>query len=99
MTAKLQRFWFIRSLVVICAIVAMLTVSAASSSAAHVHARTPAGQCDICFSVHIVSSEAITTVNLFHAPETHEQFLSGDVIPGYRLPTLRSTVDRGPPSL
>jgi hypothetical protein len=98
-TGKLHIRRFLKPLIAFCAVVAMLTVSAASLSAAHVHARTPANQCDICFTVHVVSSEAVAVVHLFQRPETHERFVPGDVIQGYRLLTVRSAVDRGPPSL
>ena len=90
---------FVKALIALCAVVAMLTVSAASASATHIHARTPAGQCDICFTLHVVSSEAVAVVHLFQGPESQERFVPGDIIEGYRLPTLRSAVDRGPPSL
>jgi hypothetical protein len=98
-TGKLYTGRFFKAIMALCAVVAMLSVSAASASAAHIHARTPAGQCDICFTLHVVSSEAVAVVHLFQRPESHERFVPGDIIEGYRLPTLRSAVDRGPPSL
>ena len=99
MTEKLYNRRLVKALIALCAVVAMLSVSAASASATHIHARTPAGQCDICFTLHVVSSEAVGAVHLFQRPESQERFVPGDVVVGYRLPTLRSAVDRGPPSL
>lgn len=99
MTGKLHSRRFLKSLIALCALVAMMTVSAASSSAAHIHARTPAGQCDICSTVHVVSSGAVAVVHFFERPESQERFVPRDIVEGYRLPAMHSAVDRGPPSL
>jgi hypothetical protein len=98
-TGNLHRRWFFKPLIALFAIMAMLTVSAASASAEHIHAKAPASQCDICFTLHAVSSEAMAVVQLFHAPTAGERCISGDVIRGYPLPNLRAAVDRGPPSI
>lgn len=88
-----------KPMIALCALLAMLAVSAASSSATHIHAKTPAGQCDICFTLHVVSSEAVAVVHLLQRPETHERLIAAEIVAGYRLPMLRAAVDRGPPSL
>jgi hypothetical protein len=98
-TGNLHRCWFFKPLIALFAIMALLTLSAASASPEHIHSKAPASQCNICFTLHAASSEAIAIVQLFHAPTAGERFIPGEVIRGYPLPTLRSAVDRGPPSI
>jgi len=88
-----------RRIIAILAILALLGVSAAYSSSRHFHSKSP-GQCDICYTAHVVSyaSAAVAAVVL-HVPVDRELFVVSENAAGYVLPALRLAVDRGPPSL
>lgn len=88
-----------RVAIMVAAIAALLVVAMASSTAAHFHARSNGGQCDICMTAHVVSLEAHAVFCLFGAVEAHERLAAGVAVTGYQLLLAYSSFSRGPPSL
>jgi hypothetical protein len=89
----------VRAAILIAAITALLGVAMAADSAAHFHARSTGGQCDICMTAHVVSLEARAVFHLFGAVEVHERLAPGVAITGYQLLLAHPSFSRGPPSL
>ena len=88
-----------RRIIAIVAVLALLGVSAAYSSSSHFHSKSP-GQCDICYTAHVVSSaSAAVAAVVLHVPVERELFFASENAAGYVLPALRLAVNRGPPSL
>ena len=88
-----------RRIIAIFAVLALLGVSAAYSSSSHFHSKSP-GQCDICYTAHVVSSaSAATATLLLYVPAERELLALPETAAGYVLPTLRLAISRGPPSL
>jgi hypothetical protein len=88
-----------RRIIAVLAVLALLGVSAAYSSSNHFHSKSP-GQCDICYTAHVVSAASATiTAVLFHVPDERELLFASEDAAGYVLPALRRGINRGPPSL
>jgi hypothetical protein len=98
-TAAKRTTGFFRTAILIAAILAMLGVSMASTSAAHIHARSTGGQCDVCITAHVVSVEARAVFQFTGAVETYEHLASAPAVAGYHLLLGTSSLSRGPPSL
>jgi hypothetical protein len=90
---------FVRTAILFAAILAMLGVSMASTSAAHIHMRSGGGQCDICVTAHVVSVEARTAFQFTGAVESYERLAPGATVAGYQFLLTTSSLSRGPPSL
>jgi hypothetical protein len=90
---------FLRAAVLFAAILAMLGVSMASTSAAHIHARSTGGQCDICVTAHVVSVEAGAVFHFVGAIKVYERLAPGGAVDGYQFLLATSSLSRGPPSL
>lgn len=89
----------LRIAILILAIAAMSGVAAAAASPAHIHATSPAGGCDICFTAHIVKYQATFVIEVPAAPEAVRQaFASGVAIAGYQLFSNDTSSTRGPPA-
>ena len=99
MTFSNRTSGFFRAAVLFAAILAMLGVSMASTSAAHIHARSTGGQCDICVTAHVVSIEARAVFHFVGAVEVHQRLTPAPVADGYQLLLSTSSLSRGPPSL
>jgi hypothetical protein len=89
----------LRIAILFVAIFAVLSVSLASTSAAHIHARSTGGQCDICVTAHVVSLEAQTVFHLVGAVAVYENLTPAEIVAGYQLFLASSASSRGPPSL
>jgi len=90
---------FFRAAVLFAAILAILGVSMASTSAAHIHLRSSGGQCDICVTAHVVSLEARAVFHFVGAAEVYSRLVPAEIIAGYQLLLESSSSSRGPPSL
>jgi hypothetical protein len=90
---------WLRFLVIMVAIAALLGVAAGSVTPAHFHAKAPAGGiCDICFAAHLASPEAASTVSVLQSPETAGMVSACETCAGYQLIHSSSVSTRGPPS-
>ena len=58
----------LRIAAVILAITAMLSVSAASVSAAHAHSKEPVDRCNVCCTAHMAAQQ-VAVITLVHPPE------------------------------
>jgi hypothetical protein len=94
-----RKFGSFRIAILFIAILAMLGVSMASTSAAHIHSGSSGGQCDVCVTAHVVSLEAKAVFHFVGAVEIHERLAPAETFAGYRLFLSRSAYSRGPPSL
>ena len=90
---------FLRVCIVLLALVALLGVATDSTSPAHLHAKAPAGGCDICFAAHVASLEAKTGTAMLLTPQVFGRLASFCVVSGYRLLHESSVLSRGPPFL
>ena len=99
MTSAKRISGFFRIAVLFAAILAMLGVSMASTSAEHIHARSTGGQCDICITAHVVSIEASEVFHFVGAVEVYVRLTPLPVTDGYQLLLSTSSLSRGPPSL
>ena len=88
----------VRAAIMVAAIAALLGVAMASGTAAHFHARSGGGQCDICMTAHVVSVEARGVFHHFGAVEVRERLAPGAAVDGYQLLLAHSSFSRGPPS-
>jgi hypothetical protein len=98
-TATKRISGFFRIAVLFAAILAMLGVSMASTSSAHIHARSGGGQCDLCVTAHVVSVEARAIFQFAGAVRVYERLTPGIAVAGYQLLLATSSLSRGPPSL
>jgi hypothetical protein len=90
---------WLRFLVIMVAIAALLGVAAGSVTPAHLHAKAPAGgSCDICFAAHLASPEAASLASVLPAPETEGNVSVCETCAGYQLIHSTSFSTRGPPS-
>jgi len=89
----------LRIAILFLAILAVLGVSIASTSSAHVHARSTGSQCDVCVTAHVVSLEAKTVFHLVGAVAVYEHLTPAEIVAGYQLLLTSSASSRGPPSL
>lgn len=90
---------WLRFLVIMVAIAALLGVAAGSVTPAHFHAKAPAGgSCDVCFAAHVASSEAQKSVSVLPVPETADRTAVCATCGGYQLIHSSSSSTRGPPS-
>ncbi len=90
---------FLRVAILMAALFAMLGVSMASTSAAHIHARSSGSQCDICLTAHVVSLEAHTVFHQFGPASDYDELRPRAVSVGYHLLLASSSSSRGPPAL
>jgi len=88
-----------KALVALVAILAMLTIAVASDAPAHLHAKSPASQCDICVTAHVASSQAAAIIQFFHRAVDLEQLVAAPTSSGYRFLRLGPSGGRAPPSL
>lgn len=89
---------FLRACIVLLAIVALLGVATDSTSPAHLHAKAPAGGCDICFAAHVASLEAKTATAILQTPQVFGLITAFLAFSTYRLLYKCSFLSRGPPS-
>jgi hypothetical protein len=82
---------------VILAITAMLSVSAASASAAHAHVKGPFGRCDVCSTAH-QAAQQIIVVQVVHAPNLHSRMAQPVAIQRVESRRVLTLLSRGPPS-
>jgi hypothetical protein len=88
-----------RRIIAILAVLALLGLSAAYSSSSHFHSSSP-GQCDICYTAHVVSSGSVAVATVvFHVPDEREPLVISETAGAYVLPALRLAISRGPPFL
>ncbi|HYA18033.1 MAG TPA: hypothetical protein VEF06_11235 [Bryobacteraceae bacterium] len=88
----------LRTLVLLVTLAAMLGVSAASITPAHLHLNSSASRCDLCFTAHFaaVQSPAVQSV---HAPELSGPTALLQPYSRYQSLASRPSSSRGPPSL
>jgi len=88
----------LRALVVITALVAVLTVSTASSLPSHLHSGSAAARCDVCFTAHTAAYEAPSS---HPVPIPQMQGRTTLLLPvsNYQPLSRKSSRSRGPPSL
>jgi hypothetical protein len=86
-----------RIVVLILAITAFLTVSAAAASPAHFHLNSSPNGCNICFTAHTAAYEA-PALHLFQGPELEGRATVSLPLPGYQAQVSRTAFSRGPPS-
>lgn len=89
---------FFRTAILFAAIVAMLSVSMASTSAEHFHARSSGGQCDICITAHVVSLEAHAVFHFVGSVVFYGRLAPVETFAGYQLLLVSSSSSRGPPT-
>lgn len=88
---------WLRILVMVVAIAAVLGVATGSASPAHFHLKAPAGGCDICFAAHVAAFEAKSLAVSLQAPHVVERITTCSAISGYQLYLSKSSLTRGPP--
>ncbi|MDE3198882.1 MAG: hypothetical protein KGN84_21215 [Acidobacteriota bacterium] len=81
------------------AIVAMLTIAAASAAPAHFHTKTPASQCEICITAHVASSQAFGVIQLVYSPRDRGPVAVSSTHSGYCFLKSGPSAGRAPPSL
>jgi hypothetical protein len=88
----------LRALVLVLALVAMLGVSAASTTPAHFHLNSSPNRCDLCFTAHVSAMES-PAVQPVHGLEVNGP--AALLLPyfGYRPFSSQPSCSRGPPSL
>jgi hypothetical protein len=97
--AKGMMFRALRIFAVLFALTAMLSVSAASLSAAHSHHRLePADQCSVCCTAHMTASE-IAVIHVVYAPELRSFESPLITVRDAESRTITSSLTRGPPAL
>ena len=82
---------------VILAITAMLSVSAASVSAAHTHVKGPFGRCDVCSTAHQAAQQSVV-VQVVRAPNLHSRMAQPVAIQRVDSRSVLTLLTRGPPS-
>lgn len=87
-----------KTVVLLLALAAMLGVSAASNSSAHIHLNSSTSQCDLCFTAHLAVFET-PSIQHFYGP--HQQQRAPLPIPffGYQALVTQPSFSRGPPCL
>ena len=90
---------WLRIVVMVVAIAAIVGVATGSASPAHFHLKTPAGSCDICFAAHVAAFEAKSVAVVLQAPHIVGRIATCSAISGYQLYLSKSSLTRGPPAL
>jgi hypothetical protein len=86
-----------RIFVLIWAFAAMLGLSTASASPAHLHADSASNGCNICFTAHTVAFETPAVLPVY-CPEIRELATLLPPVSSYRACAARTSFSRGPPS-
>lgn len=93
----LRKACALRSLTVVLAITAMLSVSAASVSVAHTHLKEPVDRCNVCQTAHLATQQIIV-VQIIHGPELQSLFAPQATIQRVDSRSVFTSLTRGPPS-
>jgi hypothetical protein len=88
----------LRILAVIVALGAMMSVSAASLTAAHNHLNTAGDHCDVCITAHMAARE-VAVIHVVHAPVLQSFLAPVATIQRVESRSVLTTLTRGPPSL
>lgn len=88
----------LRVTLLLLAILATVAVASASVLPAHLHARVPATDCELCCVAHAVAQEARPVIPAAPVPLTREHSPESGPTAGYQSVVPTAGLTRGPPS-